>query len=399
MRFFSFVQSKNRKECTLTLNGDTHLYFVLKFYDRSIINLFFSNYIENAWLKMTAEKDESKSYKCDRCYKCFASDLRLQKHKLVHGSDEIKPYQCETCLKRFLNKSALTCHSKTHDDNKSVNCPICKNEFKNVLDLKKHFKVHSTNGSYTCPNCYKIFNDYISIRKHLRTSHSEKRHICTECGKLFFTLDKLRIHSLRHSDVREFLCANCGKQFKRKDKLKEHMKRMHSAERELKTGSLALRILNKKERKFSSEMVSSVTFERFMFKCRNCMVGFKRRGMLVNHLAKRHPEILPNTVPELNLPILKATRDYFCQYCEKIYKSSSKRKAHILKNHPGAELPMSNRQKGGVPEIPGVLNSTFSLMVGNVKTAPQECKWCYKQYASKAKLLQHQRKKHVCLLT
>jgi hypothetical protein len=37
----------------------------------------------------------------------------------------------------------------------------------------------------------------------------------------------------RHSDHREFLCANCGKQFKRKDKLKEHMKRMHSAEREL----------------------------------------------------------------------------------------------------------------------------------------------------------------------
>ena len=63
---------------------------------------------------------------------------------------------------------------------------------------------------------------------------------------------------VRHSDVREFLCANCGKQFKRKDKLKEHMKRMHSAERELKTGSLALRILNKKERKFSSEMVNFV---------------------------------------------------------------------------------------------------------------------------------------------
>ena len=27
--------------------------------------------------------------------------------------------------------------------------------------------------------------------------------------------------------------------------------------------------------------------------------------MLVNHLAKRHPDIPPDTVPELNLPILK----------------------------------------------------------------------------------------------
>jgi hypothetical protein len=27
--------------------------------------------------------------------------------------------------------------------------------------------------------------------------------------------------------------------------------------------------------------------------------------MLVNHLAKRHPDIPPDSVPELNLPILK----------------------------------------------------------------------------------------------
>lgn len=65
------------------------------------------------------------------------------------------------------------------------------------------------------------------------------------------------------------------------------------------------------------------------------MQGFKRRGMLVNHLAKRHPDTSPDTIPELNLPILKTTRDYYCLYCDKKYKSSSKRKTHILKNHPG----------------------------------------------------------------
>lgn len=78
----------------------------------------------------------------------------------------------------------------------------------------------------------------------------------------------------------------------------------------------------------------------------------------------------------------------------KVYKSSSKRKAHILKNHPGSELPMSNRRKGGVPDIPGVPNPTYSQTVGSVTTNPHGCPWCHKQYASKAKLLQHQRKKH-----
>ncbi len=40
--------------------------------------------------------------------------------------------------------------------------------------------------------------------------------------------------------------------------------------------------------------------------------------MLVNHLANRHPHIKPDTVPELNLPILKTQKDFFCQYCDKV---------------------------------------------------------------------------------
>lgn len=123
----------------------------------------------------------------------------------------------------------------------------------------------------------------------------------------------------------------------------------------------------------------------------------------MNHLAKRHPDIQPDSVPELNLPILQTIRDYYCQYCDKVYKSSSKLKAHIVKNHPGAALPMSNRtmkqqqlEKGGkdVKQEQAATNPIFSQTVGSITTRPQNCKWCFKQYASKAKLLQHQRKKH-----
>lgn len=62
-------------------------------------------------------------------------------------------------------------------------------------------------------------------------------------------------------------------------------------------------------------------------------------GMLVNHLAKRHPDVRPDSVPELNLPILQTMKDYICLYCDKVYKSSSKRKQHVLKIHPGEPLP------------------------------------------------------------
>ena len=48
---------------------------------------------------------------------------------------------------------------------------------------------------------------------------------------------------------------------------------------------------------------------------------FLPTGMLVNHLAKRHPEVPPTAVPELNLPILKTTKDFYCQYCDKVTNS------------------------------------------------------------------------------
>ena len=161
--------------------------------------------------------------------------------------------------------------------------------------------------------------------------------------------------------------------------------------------------------------------------------------MLVNHLAKRHPEIHPDSVPELNMPIVKANKDYYCRYCNKVYKSSSKRKAHILKNHPGLELPLparivakngsdraEERNSGGGeiaaaevklsnsdattartspaarPAAPlpdgRAANSTFSATVGNVTSLPHNCPFCHKQYASNAKLLQHQRKVHLQLM-
>ncbi|XP_076365963.1 uncharacterized protein LOC143254938 [Tachypleus tridentatus] len=327
-----------------------------------------------------------KPYKCNLCYKSFATDERLIRHYLVHGSDDSKPLQCDVCLKRFLNNSALACHIKVHnEDRKTYECPICKQNFEQMIGLKEHVHGHSENGLFTCPHCQKRCEEY----------HSERRYPCDKCDKVFPRPDKLKLHMLRHSNHREFLCADCGKQFKRKDKLKEHMKRMHGPDRDARANNRALKARSTK--KFVPK-VSPTDYHRFIYKCHSCLLGFKRRGMLVNHLARRHPDIRPDSVPELNLPILKTTRDYYCQYCDKIYKSSSKRKAHILKNHPGAQLPMSNRQKGGIPEIPGLPNPTFSQTVGSITTHPHHCNWCHKQYASKAKLLQHQRKKHLEVL-
>nr|CAD7393691.1 unnamed protein product [Timema cristinae] len=349
--------------------------------------------IKRAHRRIRGSVNPAKPWKCELCYKSFATQDRLQHHRLVHGSEELKPLQCVVCCKRFLNNSALACHAKTHSEagllsRIDIRAPMtCKSFVALFVNGCSEFSLAPTE---------QVFDEYNHIRKHVRAFHNSRCFTCDLCKKAFPRPDKLKLHMLRHSDHREFLCAHCGKQFKRKDKLKEHMTRMHSVDRELR---MAVNTPRTRVAKKFMPKVSPNDYHRFIYKCHTCLVGFKRRGMLVNHLANRHPDVSPDSVPELNLPILKTTRDYFCQYCDKVYKSSSKRKVHILKNHPGAELPMSNRRKGGVPDIPGLPNPTFSQTVGSVTTHPHGCPWCHKQYASKAKLLQHQRKKHSDLLT
>ncbi|XP_075749889.1 uncharacterized protein LOC119172421 isoform X4 [Rhipicephalus microplus] len=333
-------------------------------------------------------------YKCGLCYKSFATEYRLSKHYQVHGNEEAKPLKCDMCDKRFLTTSARTEHLKTHRKERYFECPICKEKFHVVTALKEHVGIHREDGGYTCPTCAKKFPEYNQVRKHIRAFHTNQRFLCELCPKVFPRQDKLKLHMLCHSEHREFLCALCGRQFKRKDKLKEHTRRLHAPDREAREQARAKVARPLSSKRFVPK-VPPTDYQRFIYKCHTCMLGFKRRGMLVNHMAKRHPNVQLELVPELNLPILRATRDYYCQYCEKVYRSSSKRKAHILKNHPGAALPMSNRVKGGVPSLPGQPNPTFSHMVGSVTTQPHSCCLCHKQYASKAKLLQHQRKKHM----
>ncbi|XP_039352570.1 PR domain zinc finger protein 10 isoform X6 [Mauremys reevesii] len=180
-----------------------------------------------------------------------------------------------------------------------------------------------------------------------------------------------------------------AKRIRRKDKLREHMQRMHNPEREAKKADRISRSKTFKPR------IASTDYESFMFKCRLCMMGFRRRGMLVNHLSKRHPDMKIEEVPELTLPIIKPNRDYFCQYCDKVYKSASKRKAHILKNHPGAELPPSIRKlRPAGPGEPDPMLSTHTQLTGTIATPPVCCPHCSKQYSSKTKMVQHIRKKH-----
>lgn len=75
-----------------------------------------------------------------------------------------------------------------------------------------------------------------------------------------------------------FISIFCGA--KRKDKLREHMQRMHNPDREAKKAD---RVHRSKALKLKAP---ATDFESFVFKCRLCMMGFRRRGMLVGGIAR-----------------------------------------------------------------------------------------------------------------
>lgn len=75
--------------------------------------------------------------------------------------------------------------------------------------------------------------------------------------------------------MRRFLKKSLLFIMQRKDKLREHMQRMHNPEREAKKADRIHRTKSLKQKEPSTD------FESFIFKCRLCMMGFRRRGMLV----------------------------------------------------------------------------------------------------------------------
>ncbi|XP_076801324.1 PR domain zinc finger protein 10-like isoform X3 [Clavelina lepadiformis] len=209
---------------------------------------------------------------------------------------------------------------------------------------------------------------------------------CPVCGKKFAKKYTLKLHCTVHSDVFNFLCQSCGKGFKRKDKLNDHIKRMHVERKD------RPRVQKQKQPfvpRYKPEEVSN-----FLFKCLQCSVGFRRRGMLVNHILKRHPDVEITSVPELALPILKHLVTYMCPYCSNSYKSNNKRKLHIEKHHPGESVPPGMRYLKKIQE-----KSTYEKEAGIatskiVAHEPVACPFCLSQYSSRCKMLKHVHSKH-----
>ena len=112
--------------------------------------------------------DDSKSHKCDICFKVFPSKSKLVTHHRIHTGE--KPFACQICDRKFADKGHLVRHQAAHSDIRPFKCSICPEGrfFKTKSDLTKHMVFHYK-PKFSCSHCDYKCHFKSDLNKHEKT--------------------------------------------------------------------------------------------------------------------------------------------------------------------------------------------------------------------------------------
>lgn len=192
------------------------------------------------------DEDDSGSYKCGDCKRCYATRGGYMKHKrqgTCYKRDELNEdgtvgdFRCGLCDTRFKTDNLLKLHiSKSHEPQDSkFECKDCGRVFYSKQGFGKHESARSCTQPLRCLVCGKTYSNKAreSFKVHMKHHVAEAEGIqfqCEDCGRTYLTQEALRKHKLKHSDVRPHKCPTCHKSFAMRYMVREHM-RTHSGDK------------------------------------------------------------------------------------------------------------------------------------------------------------------------
>ena len=145
-----------------------------------------------------------------------------------NASEDIDNNQCSKCHQIFSTAGKLFTHYKlVHTNTKGLHlCYTCGYTTRVSSILQRHImKWHTKGNKHTCTSksCGKTFDTAEELKQHMREHFGNKRkYECRLCGQSYHYFNGLKAHQVRHTYDYPFKCGQCGLKFKTKGMLERH---------------------------------------------------------------------------------------------------------------------------------------------------------------------------------
>ena len=362
----------------------------------------------------------SKTFKCDKCEKAFASQKQLNSHYKIHSYSNSKAFQCNKCDKAFAVRKSLNSHYKVHGicsspNSKTFQCQQCEKSFGFQNNLDAHMNAHSELGeaggvpAYPCGNCSETYETETALEDHRYNVHTEDRRFkCETCNISFRKAHGLTSHNNRKHST--FVCNICDKSFSYRSRFEEHQ-RVHTGERPFVcdfpdcgltfTSAQYLKYHKTKhenpitcescDKVFSCPInlrkhVSMYHRKEYKFRCEICNQGMYNKSKLKRHMLAHAGErqfmcevcgssFYDQSYLNVHMKRHMKTTNFKCKVCEKGFYDSSALARHHAGVHSRAPLHVCEVCGKGFP----VRNYLYVHMRMHNKNSEGTWGWGYKK--------------------
>lgn len=250
-------------------------------------------------------------HKCAECKEAFRYRVALERHQLTHQA-----LYCGVCRKVLRDAATLARHQASHTP---FQCTRCEESFTLFKPLLRHCQnVHQITRPFKCLHCSKSSSNLRLLITHEWKHTGHLPFQCADCGLRCKTDADLISHERVHTREKPYLCAECGKTFSRSSNLLRHLNFLHSESRN--------------QKKYS---------------CSECKKSFKEKGALRKHQRSKHLlQLFRHQCPDCGKMVSSSNmarhklihtgeRPFRCTMpeCEKLFRSNSEVKRHILLHH------------------------------------------------------------------